>query len=123
MPPLSSREPATIESKTPSVEQSTPREPRSEQRIVPEIGHQVARTLCEDGDVQRKSTQTTFNPSVGRLSVVMPSITHGTVLTWAVFEKTQARASGSFTVQGQGREYGIIYGEQKRTEGRGLQSC
>ena len=65
--------------------------------VAPETGYQVARSLSEDGDVERKSPIITFNPMVGRLSVVIPTGIHDSVLTWVSFEGRKASRTGFFT--------------------------
>lgn len=65
--------------------------------IDPDVGYQMACSLCEDEDVERRSPRITYNPIIRRFSFIMASHIHNCVATWAFQEKENARVSGFFT--------------------------
>ncbi|PLB55925.1 hypothetical protein P170DRAFT_422411 [Aspergillus steynii IBT 23096] len=65
--------------------------------IPPEIGYRVARSLCDDGDVENCNPNVTFNPTVGRLSIRMSSNPRASVPCWVLYEELRAVRSGVFS--------------------------
>ncbi|OGM42404.1 hypothetical protein ABOM_008404 [Aspergillus bombycis] len=67
--------------------------------IAPETGHLVARSLCEDGDVERKSVTISYNPISLVLSIKMPTVAHEAVQEWVISEvKVKTLLTGFFSV-------------------------
>ncbi|KAE8376254.1 hypothetical protein BDV26DRAFT_282805 [Aspergillus bertholletiae] len=52
--------------------------------IIPDVGYQVARSLCEDGEVERRSVTISYNPMASIFSLNMPTVIHDSALSWAV---------------------------------------
>ncbi|KAE8374675.1 hypothetical protein BDV26DRAFT_295736 [Aspergillus bertholletiae] len=68
------------------------------EQIPPEMGFLVAKSLSEDGDIERKSVSLSFNPFSGMISIKMPSAAHEAVHDWITTEiKTDSFNSGFFT--------------------------
>ena len=80
--------------------------------ISPEVGYTVAKNLSEDGDVERVSPQITYNPSVQRFSVTMPTHYHNAIATWVRQEQEEARARGFFT-RVESRDMQFMVGSRK----------
>lgn len=83
--------------------------------IAPEAGYQVARSLCEDGEIERRNVTISFDPTVGVLSTNMPTQIHDSALSWVVMERERAVLSGFFTLAELG-DLDLLSNARKETE-------
>ncbi|PLB48716.1 hypothetical protein P170DRAFT_425743 [Aspergillus steynii IBT 23096] len=66
--------------------------------IPPEVGFEVAKTLCDKGDVEARNPTVEYNPIVHRLSIRMCSNARAGLSSWVINGQFDAVRSGFFTM-------------------------